>query len=194
MNICQGAADTNGFCIGLSFENIETTTGGDEAIPTASRDFEVRIKRGTDPYEYISPTVPNTPQVSGTSPYSYLTVAPGGGIDNDHIIFEKKENIIRANIWKTNVAGGSATELFSYTLTDEEHKKDLYPYIAVFGAKADAVVGHPNITVQSIMNPFQLDQLQETNDNYAITGQVQGIQGGNNCFDAITNMANIVPA
>lgn len=188
-----GAADTNGFCVGLSFSDLaQVTNGGRNNIQPAERDFEIRIKRPTDPYEYISPTVAHTPQVSALNPYAYITVAPSNPLLNDHILFERKQGVIIGSVLSSN-AGGTKTELFTYTLSKEEMGKSIYPYYCMFGAAANATLGRPVVTINPIIKPFNET---ENNNLYQKTGLKQGIVGGLNAFNDIANAGvgnNIVP-
>tara|TARA_R110002012_G_scaffold78840_2_gene200766 strand:+ start:1349 stop:3163 length:1815 start_codon:yes stop_codon:yes gene_type:complete len=188
-----GAADTNGFCVGLSFSDLaQVTNGGRNNIPTTARDFEIRIKRPTDKYEFISPAIANTPQVSSLDPYAYITVSPSNPLLNDHILFERKQGVIIGSVLSSD-GGGTKTVLFNYTLTKEEMGKSIYPYYCMFGAAANATLGRPIVTINPIIKPFSET---ENNNLYKLTGMKQGIAGGLNAFNDIANAGignNVVP-
>lgn len=175
-----GTADTNGFAIGFSFTNLrKETNGGRTAMTNAMRDFELRVKRPTDDFEFVEPSVPNTNQIStGNAPHLYSSTTTPNQLEHDLILFEKDAQIITCKIIDTSAVGGSSTTIFSYTMTDEQHEKDLYPYIIMYGEQPNAQIGLPVITVDNNINP--LNQLDfggsgddVDNDIYEIVGQEQ---------------------
>ena len=178
-----GASNTNGFEVGFSFTNIQIETfGGTIDMTNAMRDFSLRVKKPLDAFEFVSPTVPNTNQVStGNKPHKFDATSDPDQLTHDLILFEKNANIITCKVIDTSGAGGSATTIFTYTLTDAEHEKPLYPYIIVYGEHTDAEVGLPILTVDNNINPLNLMNVSGddlvTNDFYGIIGQEQEIIG-----------------
>ena len=187
-----GAADTNGFSIGLASRDIEQqTNNGTKVLPTEDIFFEVRIKRPTDPYEVIIPSGAGVPSVTTTSPHR---VALATGLTNDLILFEKNGNIVTAKIKQSNPQLDDV--IINVTLTREQMKLDLYPYICVFGEKTKALVGFPNLTIDGIINPMDIDGSNYNNDKLLITGDTQEIMGTfKNCFEIMADQGftGIVP-
>ena len=185
-----GADNTHGFGIGLSFTNIANNTMGKAEIQTGSRDFEVLVEKTINPYRFISPTVPNTEQVSTTSPFKYDISVDTDPYTHDHIIFQRNKNIITACVWNTSdgLGNGVRNELFSYALTSSEMSEPLYPYIYIKANATNCMVGRPVLTMDALQMP--------DNEDYAATGIMQNIGGFavDNAFQAIANLyADCVP-
>lgn len=190
----SGAADTNGFEVGFSFENLNLETlGGFASMTDSQRDIALRVKRPTDDYEFVNPTIPNTNQIStGNAPFKYNATTDPNQLTHDLILFEKEAQVITCKVINTSVAGGSSTTIFTYTLTDDEAEKNLYPYILVYGAEAEAEVGLPVITVDNNINPLSL-RAGLSNDTYGIVGQEQELKtlGDQNIYEVYkTNHGN----
>ncbi len=188
-----GTADTNGFSIGLSFTELqEATETGQVDIPNTARDFEIRVKRPTDAYEYVEPTFPHTNQISGLTPLNFLDAGPQAA--NDHLLIERKQGQIIGSVLNTSVANGLKTILFTYTLTREELQKPMYPYIAVFGEQANAKVGRPMVTINPIIKPFNDNTDQVNNKYYNVIGIKQALFDSGNVYSSLgTNYNNVVP-
>jgi len=185
-----GASNTNGFAIGLSFTNlIGATNLGTIEIPITARDFEVRVEKPTDFYSHLIPTNNGIHQISAFTPFSVA----GDPLDNDHILFEKKEGKIIASVLDTSTGGGRIREFFSYTLSDDEMSKPLYPYISVMGAAADCVVGRPIVTLNPFFYPVTNNLQPLDNRYYQYTGINQSLVGGPNGYNSLTNMSDVVP-
>lgn len=185
-----GSADTNGFAIGFSFTQLEDATeGGQEPMTDVMRDFEIRVKRPTDDYEFVNPTIPNVNQIStGNAPFKFNATTDPNQLTHDLILFEKNAQVITAKVINTSIAGGSATTIFSYTMTDAEHEKDLHPYIIVYGENTDVEVGLPVISVDNLINPLNLMGRADepnNNDDYQIIGQEQALNtlGDKNIYE-----------
>jgi len=186
-----GAANTNGFAIGLSFTDLVVDTNlGQDPIPATARDFEIRVKRPTDPYEFVTPPDEGANRISPYTPHSVSAASP---LDNDHILFERKEGKVIGSILDTSTAGGRRQEVFSYTLAQNEIGKNMYPYIAVFGAAANCVVGRPIVTINPFFFPVTTGLQGLDNEYYQYTGINQGIMGGANGYNSLTNMSTVVP-
>lgn len=186
----SGSADTNGFAIGFSFTHLENATeGGQLPMTDAMRDFEIRVKRPTDDYEFVNPTIPNINQIStGNAPFKFNATTDPNQLTHDLILFEKNAQVITAKVINTSIAGGSATTIFSYTMTDAEHEKDLHPYIIVYAEDSDVEVGLPVISVDNLINPLNLEGRAinpSNNDDYEIVGQEQALQtlGDKNIYE-----------
>ena len=185
-----GAKNTNGFSIGLALTNEKNLdeivdTAGDR-IPDSLKSFEIRVSRPTDPYEL---TINGVTTVTGITPNSVI-VANGNA--NDHILFEKNGTGFSISILQGTSGGGVSLPIHSHLFTREEMGKNMFPYFAIFGANADAMIGRPVLTVDAIINPFNLDPIQDTNDNMAITGLSQNILGGDNAFEAMSQLYSAV--
>lgn len=187
-----GAANTNGFSIGLSSRDIEERTNdGTKVLPTEDIFFEVRIKRPQDPYEIIVPSGAGVPGVTTTSPHR---VGIATGLTNDHIVFERNGNNIKARVKQSNPQVDAL--IIDINLTREQMKLDLYPYICVFGEKTKALVGFPNLTIDGIINPMDIDGSNYNNDKLLLTGSTQEIMGtSKNCFEIMAGQGfnGIVP-
>lgn len=187
-----GAADTNGFCIGLSFTELqEATDRGNNDIPNTARDFEIRVKRPTDAYEFVEPTVPHTNQISGLTPLNVLDAGPQKS--NDHLLIERKQGKIIGSVLNSSVGGGLKTVLFTYTLTREQMGKSLYPYISIFGEQANAKVGRPMITINPIIKPFNDNTDQINNKYYNVTGIKQSLFDDGNAYSSLPAFSSVVP-
>lgn len=187
-----GAANTNGFSIGLTSKNIESRTdNGKQVLPTEDILFEVRIKRPQDEYEILTPLMSGVPVTSGTSP---SRVALATGLSNDLLVFEKNGNNIKIRIKQSNPQLDSI--VVDFPLSREQMKLELFPYICVFGEKTKALVGFPNITIDGIINPLDINGSVYSNDQLAITGDTQEIMGEEkNCFEILApfGFTGIVP-
>ncbi len=184
-------ADTNGFSIGLSFSNLITATNaGNSAIPESARDFEIRIKRPGDFVEYVEPSDPGVNQIST---YNLHLVTDIDQFKNDHILFEKKHGQIIASVFNSSIPGGVKTQIFSHNLTNDEMEKDIYPYISIFGAQADVVVGRPIVTINPFFYPVTNNIPSLDNRYYQLTGGNQDIMGNGNAYNSLTDFSNVVP-
>ena len=166
-----GNPGEHGFAIGLSFtKDINSSL----AIPTTHRDFEIHVEKGNQAYKYISPSIPNTEQNSTVIPYKFDITDDTNYLTHDRIIFERKAGVITGCIWATGSTADPATairhELFSYTLTNEERKLELYPYLYVKGTALNCTVGRPFLTPSSLIYDKDLDE-EFLNMDYEITGQ-----------------------
>tara|TARA_B110000046_G_scaffold69362_1_gene77406 strand:+ start:1820 stop:3574 length:1755 start_codon:yes stop_codon:yes gene_type:complete len=184
------ADDKHGFGIGLSFTDIQRNTELNATIQPTSRDFEVLVEKTGNPYRFISPTNPNTEQISTTIPFKYDISVDTDPFTHDHIIFQRNKNVITACIWNTSdgLGNGVRNELFSYTLTRVEAGKSLFPYIYIKANAFNCEVGRPIVT----MDALEIDG----NESFEVTGQLQNIGGFavDNAFQAIANLyADCVP-
>ena len=189
----SGNAQTNGFSVGFSTFNLQETTGnGLQQIDDNEVFFEIRVLRPQDPYEFCLPEDLGVKQASLVVP---LKVGVATGIQNDHILFERVGNVISGRILNTAIPGGTSSPIFSYTLSREQMKLDLLPYICVFGDETSAMVGHPNITFNPLINPLDIDGSNYSNDKYTITGLSQSIVASGNCFKKLSDngFASVVP-
>ena len=175
-----GLSITNGFEIGLSFTNlVEETFGGDAPMTNDMRDFSLRVRKPLDDFLFTSPTVPHVNQTAtGKKPFKFDATSDPNQMLHDLILFEKEAQVITCKVINTSVAGGLAQTIFTYTMTDAEHEKPLYPYISMFGDETDAEVGLPVVTVDNNINPLNLMNQQGAgiatdNDFYGIVGQEQ---------------------
>ena len=94
------------------------------------------------------------------------------------ILFEKDAQFITCKIIDTSVASGNVITIFTYTMTDAEHEKALYPYVIMYGESTHAEIGLPVLTVDNNINPLNLQNVPSDssivdNDVYAIVGQEQ---------------------
>jgi hypothetical protein len=184
-------ADHNGFSIGLSFSNLITATNlGVSPIPESARDFEIRIKRPGDFVEYVEPSNPGVNQIST---YNLHLVTDIDQFKNDHILFEKKHGQIIASVFNSSIPGGVKTQIFSHNLTNDEMEKEIYPYISVFGAQADVVVGRPIVTINPFFYPVTNNISSLDNRYYQLTGINQNIMGNGNAYNSLTDFSNVVP-
>ena len=183
-------ANTNGFGIGLSFHRTKST---DTEILNTNRDFEIRCKRPTDNYTYISPSVPNTEQDTGLAPYSMITSGGGGGVDNDQLVFWRDGSNLHFQIWnRDGEVEGKVAWSFTHVLTKYDQSRPLYPYIYICGDSSgapdgltDTIVGQPYIT---------LDPFMDGNDDYDVTGNTQVLSStGENVLANLSNMTNVTP-
>lgn len=185
-----GAKNTNGFSIGIALTNeknldlLVDAAGG--IIPDSLKSFEVRVSRPTDPYEKV---INGVTTITGANPFSVIVA---NGIANDHILFEKNGTGFSMSILQGTSGGGVSIPIHSHLFTKEEMGKNMFPYFSIFGANADATIGRPVVTLDPIINPFKLDSLYETNDNMEITGLTQNILGGDNAFEAMSQLYSAV--
>ena len=187
-----GAQNTNGFSIGLAVTS-ENSIGdiienNGNIIPDSLKSFEVRVSRPGDFYEIVidGVTTPTTAQ-----PFSFSSV---DGLANDHILFERNGTGLSIKVLQSSTPGGVTVPLYSKLLSREEMGKNMFPYFCIFARDIHCTVGHPVLTLDSIINPFKLDNLAPTNDNMAITGLTQGILGGDNAFDNMSvSFSNVIP-
>jgi len=196
-----GTADTNGFAVGLSFTDISVATNGgiDTDMTDAMRDFELRVTRPLDDFQFVEPSNPNTNQTStGNAPFKFSKTTTPDQLEHDLILFEKEGKVVTCKVIDTSVAGGNSTTIFTYTMTDAEHEKDLYPYVIVYAQPAHCEVGLPVLTLDNNINPMNL-QFKENgndpvdNDEYGIVGQAQALYtlGDDNIYEVYkTNHGN----
>jgi hypothetical protein len=78
---------TNGFGIGLSFSDISGFN--QQELPDNARDFEILVEKPLEPYQFISPAIPNTPQTATVSPHSYAILTDTDQLDHDRIVIER---------------------------------------------------------------------------------------------------------
>ena len=187
------AKDTNGFSVGLALTDLNEIGSviDDNAniFPDSLKSFEIRVSRPLDPYETIISAVTT---VTATSPYSYLTAT---GKANDHILFEKNGTELIISVLQSSAAGGVKIPLITQTLTKEEMKKNIFPYLCIFGTDSNAIIGHPIFTPDAIINPLELDPISPSNDNMEITGEYQGVLRGDNAYVNISSdFGDVVPS
>lgn len=187
------AKDTNGFSVGLALSDLNEIDSviDDNAniFPDSLKSFEIRVSRPLDPYETVISAVTT---VTATSPYSYLTAA---GKANDHILFEKNGTELIISVLQSSAAGGVKIPLITQTLTKEEMKKNIFPYLCIFGTNNNAIIGHPIFTPDAIINPLELDPISPSNDNMEITGEYQGVLRGDNAYVNISSdFGDVVPS
>lgn len=188
-----GASNTNGWAIGLSWTR---TASGTDAIANTSRDFEIRVKKPTDNYEYITPANAYTEVGTGLAPYSMVTISPNGGTENDQMVFWKNGTKLHMQIWNRNgAANGQVAWEHIYTLTKAEAQKPLYPYIYMCGNSSTG--GATQATDNIIGQPFYTpDPFITNNEDFEVTGAVQDLGGevDNNLFDILgTDMSAVIP-
>jgi len=143
----------NGFGMGLSFSDVSGFSQGE--LPDNARDFEILVEKPLEPYQFISPAIPNTPQTATVSPHSYAILTDTNQLDHDRLVIERFGGVIRGSIWQRNLAGGTelngiAQVLFEYRLTDAQRNLALRPYIFVNGSYTTTEVGCPMITFDPI--------------------------------------------
>lgn len=189
-----GDADTNGFSIGLSFEDISNKTDiGIEPMPNSVRTFECRLTRPQDTVQFITPDDPGVLQDSGYTPY--LTTAADPTL-NDHILYERKQGILTCSIVNSSITGGLKVPIFTYALSHLEQNKTIEPYIVVFGERLNAIVGRPVLTVNPIYYPVRTNIPAYNNEQYAYTGQFQRIGEGptaKNAYDSLPAFSSVFP-
>ena len=190
-----GPDDEHGFGMGLSFSNLaQSVAVGETAIKTTERDFEIIVSKTNSSYQFISPDIPNTPQVpSGPpiEPFKYSIITDPDPKTHDHLIIERAAGVITASVWNTEDGAGNGyyNPLFSYKLKLNERHLPLYPYIYIKSGGNNCIVGRPTITMDSLTFV--------DNKEFEGTGQQQGIgasYASDNAFQAIsTNFANLIP-
>ena len=163
----------NGFGMGLSFSDVSGFSQGE--LPDNARDFEILVEKPLEPYQFISPAIPNTPQTATVSPHSYAILTDTDHLDHDRIVIERFGGVIRGSIWQRNLAGatelnGIAQVLFEYRLTDAQRNLALRPYIFVNGSYTTTEVGCPMITFDPLF-----DDNIKTNGILGNTTQLGGI-------------------
>ena len=163
----------NGFGMGLSFSDISGFSQGE--LPDNARDFEILVEKPLEPYQFISPSIPNTPQTATISPHSYAILTDTDQLDHDRLVIERFGGVIRGSIWQRNLAGatelnGIAQVLFEYRLTDAQRNLALRPYIFVNGSYSTTEVGCPMITFDPLF-----DGNIKTNSILGNTTQLGGI-------------------
>lgn len=140
------AADTNGFSIGLSFTDIQTIVdpNGLSEIPLSARDFELRVKRPIDVFEYYEQSQPGVVQTGTTRPFNY-SLDVTNPADHDIMMLERSYDDIVGytmnidNVGYQDLAGGGlwtettpvATSNF---VTTDLGERATYKYVQVGGA------------------------------------------------------------
>ena len=168
LDVALHAADTLGFAIGLSFTDISADSGWvrNHEIPTSARDFEIRITRPSINYSFCTPeNGAGNLFVSGVTPFKVNITADPDPRTHDLLFIEKKGTIIQGRVGTlADGAPGTGVSnlLFSYQLTEEQQKKNLYPYIYMCGSSTNATAGYPVCVV---------DSLQVGNERFQITGK-----------------------
>tara|TARA_R100000541_G_scaffold30740_3_gene39678 strand:+ start:1811 stop:3652 length:1842 start_codon:yes stop_codon:yes gene_type:complete len=170
-----GAANIQGFGIGLSYTDLESfqKTDATEPLTLAERDYEVILNKTDQTYQFISPSLPNTVRdpAAPVIPFKFDLTIDTNELTHDRILFERKLGVISAKILTTAVAGGTETELFSHKLSKEDRKRPLYPYIYVKGDAANCVVGTPVVTMDPFMQGYlTADPAEFPNAEYEIAG------------------------
>ena len=177
MRDVAGAANTQGFGIGLSYTDLEvfqkTPAGITTALTLAERDYEVIMNKTDQTYQFISPAFPNTVRDPTTPviPFKFDLTVDTNELTHDRILFERKLGVITAKILTIEDAGGKVTHLFSHKLSKADRKRPLYPYIYVKGDAANCVVGTPVVTMDPFMQGSKTaDPAEFPNAEYEISG------------------------
>tara|TARA_R110002074_G_scaffold9087_1_gene36544 strand:+ start:417 stop:2165 length:1749 start_codon:yes stop_codon:yes gene_type:complete len=182
-------SEESGYGMGLSYTDLSGLSN--QQIPATARDFEIIVEKTTDFYSFINPTT------GAKTPSTLLPHDITHGVDNDHLIFQRSGNIIKASIWNISVPGGLETVLFSYELPLATQHKPLYPYIYIKGGSDHARVGRPVMTFDSIF---------EENDDFTYINPIMTIGGMNppeggvykNIFELLdeggNNFENLTPS
>ena len=185
-----GAANTNGFGIGLSYTNIISANDfNTDPIKDEWRDFEILIEKSDETYRFISPTVVNTEQIPNPAviPYKVNITTETNSRLHDRIVFQRNTDTIIGSIWDTSMGQGKLTVLFTYDIPVEDLNKPLYPYIYVKGAKTDTTVGRPIFTPNTIILKQKGDVIKELNTMFEISGRQNTIGNTQNWFEDIDN-------
>ena len=192
-----GNPGEHGFAIGLSFTK---DVDGQFALPTTHRDFEIHVEKGNQAYKYISPAIPNTEQNSTVIPFRFDITDYTNYLTHDRIIFERKAGVITGCIWAIGSTAAPATairhELFSYTLTNEERKLELYPYLYVKGTALNCTVGRPFLTPSSLIYDRDLGEPYFVNNDFEVTGRettVAVLNGQNYFQNLVSGFESIIP-
>jgi len=185
-----GAADTNGFEIGLGdYQGFDIE---DTSLDTETIKFAIRVQRPADDIQHI---VPNADFTSNPSYVTNTGVTPSATVNAEFgkrdVVMIQREKVlrpasgtpenerIRGYLFKEGVA---PTVLFSYNLARADQQKSLYPYICMFGAKATTVLSQPSMT----FDPFEIDNKQDNGFINLLKPAKANKFGGVSSFDSIT--------
>jgi len=157
-----GTDDDNGFGIGLSKTNLGVNFNNTADIPPSARDFEIRVNRGGEHYQYIDDGADE--KTSTVLPERYdLGNYPEPNV-HDVLAFNVSGNILKMGIYQDKGPG------FYAPLAEVEIQpgEELYPYLYIRGASTNCQVDMVNFSI----DPFlpSIGGNERGNDEWQITG------------------------
>jgi len=112
------AANTNGFAIGLSFTDLKTIVDETDqiSIPATARDFELRIRRPADVYQFCIPSASGTlvDATNNEAPFNYnATQGTSSNAEHDLMMIERIYDDIVGSILNIDTGAGQYVNLVS---------------------------------------------------------------------------------
>ena len=183
-----GAQDTNGFEIGLATGDIIATNSSPGfPIQDSSVMFAIRCERPNDDYKFIVPDTdfkPVTPLAYSTATGISVSTPSTDPEENDVLIITREtvnsfaRPIIAGRIFRNGLV---AHEVFRYNIPVGSEETELFPYLTMFGAGADAVAGQPTCS----FDPFEIDKLGEDSYDKLLVPENGNKFCGVSCFDTV---------
>ena len=158
-----GTGDNNGFGIGLSKTNLGVNFNNTADIPASARDFEIRVNRGGEHYQYIDDG--GDEKTSTVLPERYdLGNYPEPNV-HDVLAFNVSGNILKMGIYQDKGPG------FYAPLAEVEIQpgEELYPYLYIRGASDNCQVDMVNFSIDPFLPSIGGDE--RGNDEWQITGK-----------------------
>jgi len=158
-----GTGDNNGFGIGLSKTNLGVNFDNTADIPASARDFEIRVNRGGEHYQYIDNG--GDEKTSTVLPERYdLGNYPEPNV-HDVLAFNVSGNILKLGVYQDKGPG------FYAPLAEVEIQpgEELYPYLYIRGASTNCQVDMVNFSIDPFLPSIGGDE--RGNDEWQITGK-----------------------
>lgn len=181
-----GAADTNGFEIGLTTTPSFGFRG--ETILDSKVMFSIRVQRPTDDYKFI---VPDATTFEPVSPLAYSTatgIAPStpstNPAENDVLIISREMNHVTNKlriVGRIYRNGLVAREIFQYIIPDGKEEVSLFPYICMFGSGTDAVAGQ----LSAAFDPWKIEEYRDDAYFSLLHPEFGNKFCGVSCFDTV---------
>ena len=158
-----GAGDNNGFGIGLSKTNLGVNFDNTADIPASARDFEIRVNRGGEHYQYIDNG--GDEKTSTVLPERYdLGNYPEPNV-HDVLAFNVSGNILKLGVYQDKGPGFYAP----LAEVEIEAGTELYPYLYIRGASNNCQVDMVNFSIDPFLPSIGGDE--RGNDEWQITGK-----------------------
>jgi len=168
----------NGFGIGLSKTNLGVNFDNTADIPASARDFEIRVNRGGEHYQYIDNS--GDEKTSTVLPERYdLGNYPEPNV-HDVLAFNVSGNILKLGVFQDKGPGFYAP----LAEVELEAGTELYPYLYIRGASTNCQVDMVNFSIDPWLPSIGGDE--RGNDEWQITGKADTGRF-NNYDDTINN-------
>ncbi len=187
-----GAQDTNGFEIGLAKAGIIQDSAS-PGFPIQDKNimFAIRCERPNDDYKFIVPDTdfePILPLAYSTATGITVSTPSTDPEENDVLVITREtlsrtgnaltKFVITGRIFRNGLV---AHEIFRYSIPVGSEETELFPYLTMFGAGADAVAGQPTCT----FDPFQIDKLGDGSYDRLLVPENGNKFCGVSCFDTV---------